>query len=105
MEVNSPVKNCTPLLITGCARSGTGYASLLFKKMGLDIGHEEYGADGISSWLFAVDAENVPWGPSRKDVKFGKVFHQVRHPLKAIGSIYTYEPEESFSYTSQHIPS
>ena len=92
------------LLITGCSRSGTGYISHLMCRAGIDIGHEEYGNDGISSWLLAVDADKMPWGPTRRNVTFQHIFHQVRHPLKTIGSIYTHEPEESFAYSFSHLP-
>ena len=53
-----------PLLFVGHPRSGTGFAAELSAQFGLDIGHERDGADGISSWMFAVDADENPWALS-----------------------------------------
>jgi rhodanese-related sulfurtransferase len=49
-----------PLLIAGHPRTGTGYAAALCRQLGVDVGHEKLGASGISSWMFAVDAEANP---------------------------------------------
>lgn len=47
-------------LIVGHPRCGTGYTSGFLRQMGLDIGHEADGKDGLSSWMLAVDDE-APW--------------------------------------------
>lgn len=82
------------LLITGCARSGTLYASRLWQALGLDIRHERpvppdgrMGKDGIASWLMAVKDPCPPYGPSALKFNFDFIIHQVRHPLKVIPSI------------------
>ena len=79
-------------LVTGCPRSGTGYAAALFRALGIRCGHEEVfgteqvlagepvvwnGFDGDSSWMA------VPALPLDGVV----VLHQVRHPLEVIRSI------------------
>jgi hypothetical protein len=104
LSENHRHEDSRPLLITGCARSGTGYISKLMTRCGLDIGHEAWGKDGCSSWVMAVDDENPPWGESSHNVQFDHVFHQVRHPLKVISSVYSTEPETSWNYISKHIP-
>lgn len=81
------------LLITGCARSGTLYASRVWQALGLDIPHErpvppdgQMGRDGISSWLMAANDPRPPYGPSALNYQFDYVIHQVRDPLKVIAS-------------------
>jgi hypothetical protein len=79
-------------LVTGCPRSGTGYAAALFRALGVRCGHENVfapdealgrrpvdwnGYDGEASWLAA------PLLPLEDIV----VLHQVRHPLDVIRSI------------------
>jgi hypothetical protein len=91
------------LLITGCARSGTQYASHLLQECGLKIGHEKVQKDGVSSWVMCMDAKSVPWAmDARRKFRFAHVFHQVRHPLKVIASVQT-EGEPSWRYIRSHI--
>lgn len=96
------------LLITGCARSGTTYISQLFKKAGFDLSHDhEYGAVGtygLSSWLLVPDAAHAPWGPVRRNCEFQHIFHQTRHPLQVISSVYTTEPKISWIFILENIP-
>lgn len=94
------------LLITGCARSGTTYISNLLKASGLDVPHEydASGTYGICSWLLTPDAQSAPWGPLRSDYHFQHIFHQVRHPLKVISSVYTTEPELSWIFIIENVP-
>ena len=78
------------ILITGCPRSGTGYASQIFQAQGLDIGHERLGTDGVSSWLFAVEDHRYPWHPPgelRQNYGFEVILHQVRDPLRVLASM------------------
>ena len=82
------------LLITGCGRSGTFYATEVWRSLGLDIRHERpipphrsMGKDGVASWFMAVDDPNPPFGPSAAGYKFDFVLHLVRHPLKVIASV------------------
>ena len=73
------------IVIVGCPRSGTGYASKFF-----NIGHEKLNKNGISSWCLAFD--NALYGPNLQKVKDYfkdnkiKIYHQVRNPLKTISS-------------------
>ncbi len=94
------------LLITGCARSGTSYIMKVLKKSGLIVGHESVRRDGVSSWLMAVDAKEVPEGEPRSGLVFEHVFHQVRHPLKVISSLHsTHRPENIvWEYIIEHTP-
>jgi len=82
------------LLITGCGRSGTFYATEVWRSLGLDIRHERpvpphgsMGKDGMASWFMTVDDPNPPFGPSAIGYEFDFVLHLVRHPLKVIASV------------------
>jgi hypothetical protein len=91
------------LLVTGCGRSGTNYTTVLLRRCGIDVPHEHYvGADGISSWMFAVRGRSAPRGPAPFCYEFDHVVHQVRNPLMAIPSITTFR-EESWEYIAQYI--
>lgn len=94
------------LLITGCARSGTTYISEVLKLGGLDIRHEQVGKDGISSWFMCIEADHVPWKsrPSAAGFRFDHIFHQVRHPLKVISSVFGTEHRKAIEYFSKNIP-
>lgn len=92
------------LLITGTARSGTSYIAKVLQKCGLEIGHETLKKDGVSSWVMAVHDDKTPWGPARNGLRFVHIFHQVRHPLKVIASVYVTEPPKSWEYIQKHIP-
>src|SRR5689334_22854394 len=63
------------IIITGHPRCGTASAHALCQKLGLDVGGEEVGADGISSWMMAVDDRYHPYGDdelgqSRRNLKW-----------------------------------
>lgn len=79
------------LMVIGCGRSGTKFTSTLFKKNGIDIGHESLGEDGIASWCLVPDTYLSIYGPSFLKLKRYRmpVVHQVRHPLKVIASMQT----------------
>jgi len=51
-----------PLVVLGNPRGGTAFMAHALAQFGLDVGHESLGADGISSWLFAVNDINLPFG-------------------------------------------
>lgn len=68
------------LAVTGCGRSGTRYTANLLRAAGLDVMHERFGDDGISDWRL------VHFGTSEDHM----LFHQVRHPLRAIESLHTF---------------
>jgi hypothetical protein len=91
------------VLITGCGRSGTLYASVLLKKCGLDVPHEvRMGRDGISSWLFGTQSASVPWGPSPRGYSFEHVIQLVRDPLACIPSIAMLRPA-AWEYIADHV--
>jgi hypothetical protein len=52
----------TPLVVLGNPRCGAGFMARALAQFGLDVGHESMGADGISSWMFAVDDVDLPFG-------------------------------------------
>ncbi|MCE9634050.1 MAG: hypothetical protein K8Q92_07695 [Methylophilales bacterium] len=104
------------LLVTGCGRSGTRYAAMVWQSCGLDIRHERpmppdglMGADGMASWYMALEESNPPppHGPSRANYQFDHVIHQVRHPLLAIASaaqfIFSHDPRPRI-YIMQNVP-
>lgn len=79
------------ILVIGCPRSGTCFASALFKEHGFDVGHEAWGRDGISCWQLAGNDDF--WSrfnqcPAEIQCAHAAV-HQVRHPLKVIPSLFT----------------
>jgi hypothetical protein len=96
-----------PLLIVGCARSGTTYMAEVLRAAGWKIQHERVKRDGAVSWeLVFDDTQHVPWGSARKGRKFAHTFHQVRHPLRTISTVYHAEEplQRSWDYIQAHIP-
>jgi hypothetical protein len=91
------------LLITGCGRSGTQYIATRLSAIGIDIGHECIGRNGIASWPMAINADQLPWGPSRKNFLFSHCYHQVRHPLAVIESAHTFL-DRSWNFILSFIP-
>lgn len=77
-------------LVLGHPRSGTGFMSQLFFRFGLDVGHEMMCQDGISSWMFAVEENQVYTDESlnRKDFDFEHVIMVIRNPMDIICSTY-----------------
>lgn len=98
-------------LITGHPRCGSRYMALLFKQLGLDINHEWFGDDGISSWLFAVRDLNMPTLGGHvisPEASYSTVFDYtlayVRNPYEAIPSIMLENRvERSYNYRRNHI--
>jgi len=81
------------MVITGCARSGTQYIAKALDAIGFKIGHwNVLGEQAISSDLLA------PW----KCIDDCLVLHQVRDPLKQIGSMQTAH-NYTWDYISQVI--
>jgi len=77
-------------LILGHPRSGTGYMARLFTAFGYTVGHEKVERHGVSSWMFAVHADRVPYtfdGKTRGDIEPRHVFHVVRNPMDVIASM------------------
>lgn len=82
-----------PLLVIGTPRSGTTTCAHLVRLyMGLDVGHEEMGVDGIVYGHWAVprllEDPSLELEPiQRQDYQFARVVHLVRHPLATIESL------------------
>lgn len=93
------------IAIIGCARSGTGYMTELFKQFGYFVGHESLQRHGISSWCLVPKTGKRCWGPSSQDLANLNLpyVHQVRHPLKVIASMTTAR-SDSWRFISRFIP-
>lgn len=77
------------ILVVGHPRSGTRYVSKVFRTHGIDVQHERMGRHGISSWMFAVDSDHVPYtfdNTFPRQFSFRRVIHIVRDPVKVIAS-------------------
>ncbi|MDW8518559.1 hypothetical protein [Priestia flexa] len=94
-------------LVLGHPRSGTGFMSALFNKFGYNVGHETMGKDGISSWMFAVDDNQVygEIGLTRKDFEFDYVIMNIRDPISIVSSTFYTEntATPSLEYRKKHI--
>lgn len=86
------------LLILATGRSGTLYVSKVFRKAGMDLGHEAVGQYGTCSMYFIpprTDVSSINDGQKvkihyqedRSQFQFEHVWHQVRDPLKTIDSL------------------
>lgn len=75
-------------VIVGCApRSGSLWICKVLNELGIKVGHEELGADGVVGWQYLV---NHPWVmKALKVIKDRPVvwLHQSRHPVPTIKSI------------------
>lgn len=77
-----------PFLVTGCGRSGTGWAAALFTALGYPCGHEAvFGPDGPgafhrpdSSWLAVPHAASLPAGTP--------LLRVMRNPYAAVQSAF-----------------
>ena len=66
------------IFVAACARSGTMYMTKVLSRLGYKIGHEMSDADGSVGYHLAV-------------IKPKNCFHQVRHPLKQISSMFDHQ--------------
>lgn len=85
-------KDSLAWLVIGHPRSGTGTAAKVFQKCEVDVGHEYSGAGGISSWMYAVASDKVPFHPEdenrgRNHYTFESVIWIVRHPRDLFSSV------------------
>jgi hypothetical protein len=103
-------KHFRPLLIVGHPRCGTGYAADLCGQLGLDVGHEKLGRDGISSWMFAVDAEDNPYAldsaaRTRRSLAWKFLLMPVRDLATAVGSVMrdSLHAPPSYAFRRAHI--
>jgi GR25 family glycosyltransferase involved in LPS biosynthesis len=97
------------ILALGHPRCGSGYTAKLLTALGLDVGHEKMGSNGICSWMFVVD-DDYPFAvndeASNKRFKyFEHVIHHVRSPIDAIPSIMrdSEYSEASHQFRRKHI--
>lgn len=87
--------------ITACPYSGTMHAALTLCALGLDVGHEVYGADGIVSWRHThkhktdFAADGFP-----EDML---LLHQVAHPLMVISRLRQITTGYKHPGTGKHI--
>lgn len=58
-----------PLVITGCPRSGTTYASKYLQANGFDVRHEELGPDGVVGWCIGGEIVKSSMGPLIMNLK------------------------------------
>jgi len=88
------------LLITGCGRSGTKHTANFLRKVKFKVKHEQMSDQGTVSGPFVgygTDAGDIVFrqyqkfghksGEYANQFEFKRVWHQVRHPLKVIGSL------------------
>ncbi len=101
--------------ILACPRSGTHFTAHFLTDLGFDIGHERAGKDGFIEWEAVFwTKQNVKnlsrLGYKQKDsvkglclTDFKPRFHQIRHPLDTINSMYTLD-EKLFDYPKLFLP-
>lgn len=96
-------------LCIGHPRCGTKSIAYYLSKMGHNVGHENMGKDGVSSWMLAVEDESYPWGNIKEKFRyyFKNVIHVVRNPFNAIPSIilenkYSHG-NKSYEFRKKHI--
>lgn len=92
------------IAVTGTGRSGTNFFAALLTELGKDVKHEAMGSDGIASWCLVANVEDAVYGPGGAILNDDFVVgHQVRHPLKAIGSLTTFN-KSSWKYIRANSP-
>ena len=92
------------IAVTGTGRSGTSFFAAVLSELGKDVKHEEMGADGIASWCLVADVTTAVYGPGGAALnEHFIVGHQVRHPLKTIGSLTTFN-KTSWRYICENSP-
>jgi len=75
-------------LIVAPPRSGTTYCSQWLQHRGYDVGHEQMGEEGMSSWLAAIETEESPFGLQPVSCHRGyDIIHVMRDPVKVVSSL------------------
>lgn len=93
------------IAVTGTGRSGTNFFAAILAELGKDVKHEAMGADGIASWCIVPNVKDAVYGPGGDCISNDfLVGHQVRSPLKAIGSLTTFN-KSSWRYITENSPS
>ncbi len=89
------------IVITACPYSGTMHTALTLRALGLDIGHEEYRADGIVSWAHThmSKADFIADGFSEDVV----LLRQVAHPLMVISRLRQITSGYKHPETGKHV--
>ena len=96
-------------LCIGHPRCGTGSISSYLTQMGHNVGHENMGQNGVSSWMLAVEDESYPWGNIKDKYRyyFKNIIHVVRNPFDAIPSIILENKyslgNKSYKFKKKHI--
>lgn len=77
------------ILGLGHPRTGTRFISAKCLSLGLDVGHEALGKDGIVSWLLVKQKGPYPFMPSNveKRPKYKHLVYNVRNPIHTIPSV------------------
>jgi hypothetical protein len=93
------------LRIIGHPRCGSLYVALVLSRLGLQIGHERPGANGICSWIHTVEDGNPPFDtPWLQLSAFSGTIAYVRAPIAAIPSIMLENTSAaSFAFRRFHI--
>ena len=90
------------IAVTGTGRSGTNFFAAILTELGKDVKHEAMGADGIASWCLVPNIKNAVYGPGGSALTEEFVIgHQVRNPLKTIGSLTTFN-KTSWKFVDEH---
>ena len=89
----------------GHPRCGTGFAASLLREHGLDVRHEDIGADGVISWMQVAKRRAGPWGNTLAEYPDdAKLFLVARSPLAALNSVATENQQiRSIGFRSQLI--
>ena len=90
------------IAVTGTGRSGTNFFAAILTELGKDVKHEAMGADGIASWCLVPNVKHAVYGPGGSALTEEFVIgHQVRNPLKTIGSLTTFN-KTSWKFVNEH---
>ncbi len=68
------------IFISGTPRCGTQYIAQVFQEADIDVQHEAFGEAGISAFQIV---------PHVSQIKRGLLIHQLRDPIKTLGSMLT----------------
>jgi hypothetical protein len=84
------------IYIGSCAKSGTHYTTEFLNRLGIRVGHEYPGLDGIVTWYTHHTPRDYP-GELKIDVDNSICLHQTREPLATISSLLLLD-ENSWKY-------
>jgi hypothetical protein len=92
------------IAVIGTGRSGTNFFAAVLHELGRDVQHEKFGADGIASWCLVADCHDAVYGPGGGQLDSNFIIgHQLRNPLKTIGSLTTFN-RASWRFISENSP-